>query len=124
MYLLYYKMVSNYYKWYMNYPITAARLREQNRRSSKKYQARMRVEYPEEMREKNLITSRIWHERHKDEPEYRLMKVYNTRVWVFRQRAARRYVRYAFDRLKAETALKRCDVSSETGVVTPQEMPC
>ena len=118
--LVYKTMVSNYYKWYMNYPITADRLREQNRRTSKKYQAKMRAEYPEEMREKNLITSKIWHDRHKDEPAYRLMKVCNTRVWVHRGRAVRRYVRYAFYRLKAEAALKCCDVGLETGVVSPQ----
>ena len=99
----------------MAYPITAERLRAQYRRSSKKYQAKMRLLYPEEMREKNVITSRIWHQRHKDDPEYRLMKAYNTRVWVFRQQAARRYVRYAFARWRAEVVVGVARVVGKMG---------
>ena len=106
----------------MNYPITAARLREQSRRSAQRYQAKLRAEQPEMMKEKNVVTSKIWHDRHKDDPEYRIVRRNNTRVWVHKQRAGRRWLKYAFDRLKAEAALKSCDVSSKTGVVSPQEV--
>ena len=115
-------MVSNYYKWYMNYPITRERLREQSRCSARRYQAKLRAEQPEMMREKNVITSKIWHDRHKDEPEYRIVRRNNSRVWEHRRRAGKRWLKYAFYRLKAEAALKSCDVSSETGVVSPQEV--
>ena len=53
------------------------------------------------MKEKNAVTSKIWHELHKDNSEYRVVRRNNTRVWVHKQRAGKRWLKYVFARWKA-----------------------